>query len=60
MDKVTPEVTVQILPVGPSGPVQDPAVIGNFLVLCLFFIEFNERLLRSAIQIKNNNINKSA
>lgn len=34
--------------VGPSGPVQDPAVIGNFLVLCLFFIEFNERLLRSA------------
>ena len=38
------------VPVGPSGPVQDPAVIGNFFVLCLFFIEFNVRLLRSAVK----------
>ena len=47
--------TVQYLPVGPSGPVQDPAVIGNFFVLCLFFIEFSERLLRSAMENTMNN-----
>jgi len=37
---------------GPSGPVQEPSVMANFLVLCLFFTELNERLLRSACLLK--------